>query len=286
MTKIAIALLSLTAPLVYAAVPAGSSPGAPVPGDEAVIKMDAVLPLSREMVKAVNDGGVLTVSSPAFSSGYYIVYRFVSSRGDVVQAFSVVDGKPLQGVGMALPVQVKARGILNEDVSWKLEREIAAMFSYGKSYMPHSEEVMVREAVYGPLSGSLVSRGGGGGFYGGPPRIAGGFAADHVKPEVPDSGVSSKPSDDKGKPSVPDKNPGAGPSADPEQDENDAIVDSGEKELSLESLITGDALEAPSLEPKKLRLANNLKAEPVPEPSSAMLGAFGIACLLMRRRRN
>lgn len=286
MTKIAIALLSLTAPLVYAAVPPGSSPGAPVPGDEAVIKMDAVLPLSREMVKAVNDGGALTVSSPAFSSGYYIVYRFVSSRGDVVQAFSVVDGKPLQGVGMALPVQVKARGILNEDVSWELEREIAAMFSYGKSYMPHSEEVMVREAVYGPLSGSLVSRGGGGGFYGGPPRIAGGFAADHVKPEVPDSGVSFKPSDDKGKPSVPDKNPGAGPSADPEQDENDAIVDSGEKELSLESLITGDTLEAPFLEPKKLRLANNLKAEPVPEPSSAMLGAFGIACLLMRRRRN
>lgn len=286
MTKIAIALLSLTAPLVYAAVSPGSSPGAPVSGDEAVIKMDAVLPLSCEMVKEVNDGGALTVSSPAFPSGYYIVYRFVSSRGDVVQAFSVVDGKPLQGVGMALPVQVKARGILNDDVSWKLEREIAAMFSYGKSYMPHSEEVMAREAVYGPLAGSLVSRGGGGGFYGGAPRIAGGFAADNVKPAVPDSGGSSKPSDDKDKPSAPDKNPGTDPSADPEQDENDAIVDSGEKELSLESLITGDAPEAPPLEAKKLRLENNLKAEPVPEPSSAMLGAFGIACLLMRRKRN
>lgn len=286
MTKIAIVLLSLTAPLVYAAVSSGSSPGAPVPGDEAVIKMDAILPLSREMVKKVNDGGALTVSSPSFPSGYYIVYRFVSSRGEMVQAFSVVDGKPLRGVGMALPVQVKARGVLNEDVSWKLEREITAMFSYGKSYMPHSEEILAREAVYGPLTGSLVSRGGGGGFYGGPSRIGGGFAADHIKPDVPDSGGSFKPSDDQDNPSAPDKNPGTGPSADPEQGEDDAIVDSGEKELSLESMLTGDVLGAPSPEAKKLHLANNLEVAPVPEPSSAMLGAFGIACLLMRRKRN
>lgn len=286
MTKIAIALLSLTAPLVCAAASSGSGPGAPTPGEELVIKTDAVLPLSPEMVKEVNDGGALTVSSPSFPAGYYIVYRFVSSRGGMVQAFSVMDGKPLQGVGMSMPVQVKARGILDEDVSWKLEREVVAMFSYGKSYMPHSEEVLVREAVYGPLAGSLVSRGGGGGFYGSPPRIGGGFAADHVKPDVPDIGDSSKPSDDKDKAASPDKNPGTSPSADPEQGADEAIVDSGEKELSLESLITGDVLEAPSPEAKKLRLASNLKAEPVPEPSSAMLGAFGIACLLMRRKRS
>lgn len=286
MTKVAITLLSLTAPLLYGAVSPGSGPGAPAPGEELVIKMDAVLPLSREMVKEVNDGGALTVSSPSFPSGYYIVYRFVSSRGDVVHAFSVVGGKPLQGVGMAMPVQVKARGVLDEDVAWKLEREVAAMFSYGKSYMPHSEEVLAREAVYGPLAGSLVSRGGGGGLYGGPPRGGGGFAADHVKPGVPDSGGGSKPSDDEDKPSSPDENPVTGPSADSEQGGDDAIVDSGQKELSFDSLIAGDALEAPSPEAKKLRLANNLKAEPVPEPSSAMLGAFGIACLLMRRKRN
>lgn len=164
MTKIVIALLSLAAPLACAALPSGSPSGAAAPGEEKVVQMKGVMSLSPAMVKEINEGGALTISSPSFPSGYYTVYRFVSSRGNVVQAFSVLERNQLQALGMALPVQVKAREELDEDVSWKLEREVVAMFSYGRSYMPHCEEVLVREAVYGPLSGAMVSHGGGGGF--------------------------------------------------------------------------------------------------------------------------
>ena len=136
MTKIVIALLSLAAPLACAALPSGSPSGAATPGEEKVVQMKGVMSLSPAMVKEINEGGALTISSPSFPSGYYTVYRFVSSRGNVVQAFSVLERNQLQALGMALPVQVKAREELDEDVSWKLEREVVAMFSYGRSYMP------------------------------------------------------------------------------------------------------------------------------------------------------
>ncbi|GLV03158.1 hypothetical protein Aksp01_13410 [Akkermansia sp. NBRC 115031] len=234
------------------------------------------------MVKEINEGGALTISSPSFPSGYYTVYRFVSSRGNVVQAFSVLERNQLQALGMALPVQVKAREELDEDVSWKLEREVVAMFSYGRSYMPHCEEVLVREAVYGPLSGAMVSHGGGGGFYGGPPGRGNGFAANQLKPSLPDNEASSKPSDDKETPVSPDRKPDGGTEAAGDE----AVADSGKEELSLDSLLTENTVPTSSPDPKTLRLPASLKAEAVPEPSSAMLGMFGIACLLMRRKRS
>lgn len=120
MTKIVIALLSLAAPLACAALPSGSPSGAAAPGEEKVVQMKGVMSLSPAMVKEINEGGALTISSPSFPSGYYTVYRFVSSRGNVVQAFSVLERNQLQALGMALPVQVKAREELDEDVSWKL----------------------------------------------------------------------------------------------------------------------------------------------------------------------
>lgn len=183
---------------------------------------------------------------------------------------------------MALPVQVKAREELDEDVSWKLEREVVAMFSYGRSYMPHCEEVLVREAVYGPLSGAMVSHGGGGGFYGGPPGRGNGFAANQLKPSLPDNEASSKPSDDKDTPVSPDRKPDGGTEAAGDE----AVADSGKEELSLDSLLTENTVPTSSPDPKTLRLPASLEAEAVPEPSSAMLGMFGIACLLMRRKRS
>ena len=282
MTKIVIALLSLAAPLACAALPSGSPSGAAAPGEEKVVQMKGVMSLSPAMVKEINEGGALTISSPSFPSGYYTVYRFVSSRGNVVQAFSVLERNQLQALGMALPVQVKAREELDEDVSWKLEREVVAMFSYGRSYMPHCEEVLVREAVYGPLSGAMVSHGGGGGFYGGPPGRGNGFAANQLKPSLPDNEASSKPSDDKEKPVSPDTKPDGGTEAAGDE----AVADSGKEELSLDSLLTENTVPTSSPDPKTLRLPASLKAEAVPEPSSAMLGMFGIACLLMRRKRS
>lgn len=281
MTKIAIALLSLTALLACAAVSSASSSGATVPLEGQVVQMEGVLPLSRAMVKVVNNGGVLTVSSPSFPSGYYVVYRFVSSRGNVVQAFSLMKGNRLQGLGKALPVQVKARGVLDEDVSWKLEREVVAMFSYGKSHMPYSEEILIREAVYGPLAGSLISRGGSGGFYGGHTRWGNGFASNHLKPNLPDKGYGSRPSGGKDSSLSPDKKTGGGT----EQAGDEALADSGKEEFSLDSLLKGDVLKAPSPDPKTLRMAKSPDVGAVPEPSSALLGVVGISCLLMMRRR-
>ena len=96
MTKIVIALLSLAAPLACAALPSGSPSGAAAPGEEKVVQMKGVMSLSPAMVKEINEGGALTISSPSFPSGYYTVYRFVSSRGNVVQAFSVLERNQLQ----------------------------------------------------------------------------------------------------------------------------------------------------------------------------------------------
>lgn len=101
MTKIVIALLSLAAPLACAALPSGSPSGAATPGEEKVVQMKGVMSLSPAMVKEINEGGALTISSPSFPSGYYTVYRFVSSRGNVVQAFSVLERNQLQALGMA-----------------------------------------------------------------------------------------------------------------------------------------------------------------------------------------
>ena len=148
--------------------------------------------------------------------------------------------------------------------------------------MPHCEEVLVREAVYGPLSGAMVSHGGGGGFYGGPPGRGNGFAANQLKPSLPDNEASSKPSDDKETPVSPDRKPDGGTEAAGDE----AVADSGKEELSLDSLLTENTVPTSSPDPKTLRLPASLEAEAVPEPSSAMLGMFGIACLLMRRKRS
>ncbi len=137
------------------------------------------------------------------------------------------------------------------------------MFSYGRSYMPHCEEVLVREAVYGPLRARWFPMAAAEDFTEGLPAGGNGFAANQLKPSLPDNEASSKPSDDKETPVSPDRKP----------------------DLSLDSLLTENTVPTSSPDPKTLRLPASLKAEAVPEPSSAMLGMFGIACLLMRRKR-
>ena len=103
MTKIVIALLSFAAPLACAALPSGSPSGAATPGEEKVVQMKGVMSLSPAMVKEINEGGALTISSPSFPSGYYTVYRFVSSRGNVVQAFPCWRGTSSRPLGWLFP---------------------------------------------------------------------------------------------------------------------------------------------------------------------------------------